>query len=173
MGQFQDRTGQTFGRLTVVSRAQNRGNKVLWACRCVCGSTVEVTTGNLRSGNSQSCGCLQIEATQRRNRGRPFESAYNTLIHLAAKRGLQVTLTYEDFLKFTEQPICHYCGDLIRWSPYNTQVCRLDRKDNRLGYTVENCVTCCAICNRMKQALSYEEFLRRCQKISRHIGIKG
>jgi hypothetical protein len=51
--------GQTFGQLTVESRA-GRGNRtVLWLCRCSCGNTTEVTTGNLRGGRTSSCGCTR------------------------------------------------------------------------------------------------------------------
>ena len=30
--------------------------------------------------------------------------------------------------------------------------------DNTLGYTEDNCVTCCKICNRMKDTLTVEDF---------------
>ena len=58
MGQFKDLTGQRFGRLVVVFRAKNdsRGN-ARWICECECGNMVAVTTGRLRSGHTQSCGC--------------------------------------------------------------------------------------------------------------------
>ena len=34
----------------------------------------------------------------------------------------------------------------------------VDRRNNLLGYTKENCVTCCEICNRAKKDLPLEEF---------------
>ena len=58
---FIDRTGQTYGRLTVIELAQRGEGGVKWRCRCTCGNEVVVKTGNLQSGNSQSCGCLSAE----------------------------------------------------------------------------------------------------------------
>lgn len=31
-----DLTGQKFGRLTVISRAENKGKRVAWNCLCEC-----------------------------------------------------------------------------------------------------------------------------------------
>ena len=56
-----DLTGEEFGRLTVLGRSDNIGIRVMWDCRCHCGEDVCVSGGNLRSGNSQSCGCLRNE----------------------------------------------------------------------------------------------------------------
>lgn len=73
MSRFLDLTGQQFERLTVVSQAgRNKHNQVVWLCRCDCGNTTKVRTGELRSSHSQSCGCLGREraalATSERNR---------------------------------------------------------------------------------------------------------
>ncbi len=54
-----DLTGQKFGRLTVLEPAENVGRDTAWRCRCECGSEAVVKTGNLRSGNVRSCGCLR------------------------------------------------------------------------------------------------------------------
>jgi hypothetical protein len=54
-----DLTGQRFGRLTVVCRAENdcHGHPQ-WQCRCECGKEYSALGGNLRSGSTKSCGCL-------------------------------------------------------------------------------------------------------------------
>lgn len=62
MGKLIDLTGQRFGRLTVLSRngvAKDGG--IIWTCKCGCGQIVSVKSGNLRSGHSNSCGCLMRE----------------------------------------------------------------------------------------------------------------
>lgn len=51
-----DLTGQRFGKYVVVCEGGKRGEKLLWRCRCDCGKVSLVTTGNLRRGNSKSCG---------------------------------------------------------------------------------------------------------------------
>jgi hypothetical protein len=65
---FHDLTNQRFGRLTVVRQAgrTNHGS-VLWECHCVCGTTRTVTSGNLRTGHTTSCGCTTREKTAVRN----------------------------------------------------------------------------------------------------------
>jgi len=62
MGKFIDITGQKFSRLTALSceGADNSG-RIRWACECDCGKSVVVPSASLRSGNTQSCGCLQRE----------------------------------------------------------------------------------------------------------------
>lgn len=54
-----DITGQRFGKLVVTGLSQRRTaeNKPYWHCRCDCGVTAEIVGGNLRSGQSRSCGC--------------------------------------------------------------------------------------------------------------------
>lgn len=56
-----DLTGQVFGRLTVIKRAENRGKIVYWLCRCECGNEVEVRGNHLKDGKIKSCGCWRKE----------------------------------------------------------------------------------------------------------------
>lgn len=52
---------QKFGKLQVLKKALKRNNKTRWLCQCACGKTCEVTTSQLRSGKTRSCGCLRRE----------------------------------------------------------------------------------------------------------------
>ena len=61
MGKFQDLTGMTFGRLTVIERAPNIGNLTAWLCRCECGKEIIVTAGDLKRKHTTSCGCGSVE----------------------------------------------------------------------------------------------------------------
>lgn len=63
MGKLIDLTGQKFGRLTVVERDKNANKNygTFWKCRCDCGSIKSVASIALRSGLTQSCGCLNKE----------------------------------------------------------------------------------------------------------------
>lgn len=62
-----DLTGQKFGKLTVIRRAGLEKNRVIWECRCDCGNTAYTTTGRLRKGISQNCGCEKIPGRRMRN----------------------------------------------------------------------------------------------------------
>ena len=53
-----DLSGKKFGKLTAISRAENRNKKTYWLCQCDCGNYKEVQTSHLQSGLIQSCGCL-------------------------------------------------------------------------------------------------------------------
>jgi hypothetical protein len=54
-----DRTGQKFGKLIVIEQAgRNNLKKVLWKCKCDCGNFVNVVSGSLITGNTESCGCV-------------------------------------------------------------------------------------------------------------------
>ena len=52
-------TGQRFGKLVVISRSSTKGGPVRWLCQCDCGQQCEIYSVNLRSGATQSCGCLK------------------------------------------------------------------------------------------------------------------
>ena len=54
-----DITGQRFGMLTVIKRVgTNKHRKALWKCKCDCGKTTTVSSVDLVTGNTKSCGCL-------------------------------------------------------------------------------------------------------------------
>ncbi len=53
--------GQTFGQLTVLSRAPKRKDLISrclrYTCQCSCGKIIEVNGNSLRTGHTMSCGC--------------------------------------------------------------------------------------------------------------------
>jgi hypothetical protein len=56
-----DLMGQRFGRLVVVGSATSQNGR-RWVCMCDCGKARVVRAGHLRSGGTNSCGCLQVES---------------------------------------------------------------------------------------------------------------
>lgn len=60
-GCLKDLSGRRFGKLLVLENTgkKNNQNAFLWRCKCDCGEEVIVSTGNLQSGHTQSCGCLR------------------------------------------------------------------------------------------------------------------
>ena len=59
MGNFIDLTGQKFGRLTVIRKAENPSEAhIKWLCECECGNFITTRGTSLRSGITKSCGCL-------------------------------------------------------------------------------------------------------------------
>lgn len=62
-----DLTGQRFGKLVVLERAENQGTKTRWKCRCDCGNIVIKVGSNLKNGDTQSCGCFRNQKTSERS----------------------------------------------------------------------------------------------------------
>jgi hypothetical protein len=76
--------GKQFGRWMVKAYAERdkRGN-AMFLCVCSCGKTDLVRGASLLNGHSNSCGCIRIEALEKRS-----------TIHGQASRGAQRTRTY-------------------------------------------------------------------------------
>jgi hypothetical protein len=53
-----DLKGLKFGKLLVLDRAPNKGSRVMWICKCDCGSQNKTVRGShLTAGKIISCGC--------------------------------------------------------------------------------------------------------------------
>ena len=78
-----------------------------------------------------------------------------------AKRrvGKEFRLIKTEFALLISSP-CYYCGELQE--NFNG----VDRVDNTKGYTIDNCVSCCSMCNRMKNIFTKEEFIMKCKQIT-------
>jgi len=165
--------GIRFGRWVVLYQqestpANKNGNsrRTVWRTRCDCGKERSVLGQSLRNRSSQSCGCLHHERLAKRVTKSFGQSAKLRVITTykgsAKRRQLQFRLSDNEFLILTQQS-CHYCGDKPRNKSataggefiYNG----IDRKDSSIGYEMENVVPCCAVCNRAKGDLSYDEFV--------------
>ncbi len=64
--------GLRFGRLTVKSETDrkldpNGRTRRAFRCRCKCGTEIIALGEDLRSGNTRSCGCLQVESVIKKN----------------------------------------------------------------------------------------------------------
>ncbi len=55
-----DLTGQSFGRWSVISY-ESAGR---WLCKCECGTEKVILCGQLRAGETKSCGCLKKEESK-------------------------------------------------------------------------------------------------------------
>lgn len=88
MASFQDYSGRQFGRLTVIKRLPNVGAAIIWECRCDCGRLAAVRAGNLRSGNSTSCGCVRNKKTAERSTKHGHSRAHKRTPEYIAWKGM-------------------------------------------------------------------------------------
>lgn len=115
MPKFVDITGKKFGRLTVLSRAENLKDRTNWNCVCDCGNTRTARGSNLIAGRTLSCGCLQKESAKRRliKHGRSYKNndgsyEYAREGHLLRKYGIK--LTEYNKLLLEQSNKCAICG---------------------------------------------------------------
>lgn len=53
-----DETGNKYGKLTVIKRAENDAyGGARWQCLCECGNITTVRAQDLKRGKTKSCGC--------------------------------------------------------------------------------------------------------------------
>ncbi len=75
-----DETGNRYGRLIVISRADNKKSQTAWLCSCKCGNQVIVAAATLRNGQTQSCGCLRKEGNANRFTRNEIGNRYGRLV---------------------------------------------------------------------------------------------
>ncbi len=172
-----DLTGQRFGKLVALSYA-GQGKKdgiTLWLCRCDCGTERVMRNVNLYA--SRSCGCSRRDGHMRTVATPALNALYSEYVRGAAERGFDFALTKEAFTALTKGD-CYYCGkepSQIRkgstWDVYTFN--GIDSKINSIGYTEYNTVSCCKMCNRMKNVLGDKEFVEAVLRMADHLRSTG
>lgn len=149
MGKLIDLTGQRFGRLLVIGRAENElGGQPRWICQCDCGAKKTIRGSHLRQGLVKSCGCLNKELLQSRNiergcDGRTSTRLYRIWINIKKRchnnhcpaylqyggRGISICGEWETFQAFQAWALTSGYTDGLT----------IDRIDNNKGYDPDNC----------------------------------
>ena len=65
-GKLKNLVGCRYGRLVVLKQMSSSKGRRRWLCACDCGKMTNLPTGQLNSGNTQSCGCLARELSVKR-----------------------------------------------------------------------------------------------------------
>lgn len=150
-------TGNTYGRLTVIKRDEEKSKKVgktFWLCECNCKehdkNIISALGYNLRNEKTRSCGCLSYE--------RKSETRYNPTLSLLYKRrkamrrrcndvnvhgyedyggrGITYCKRWEKFENFKEDMLDSFIKHLDIYGGRNTTLDRIDVDGN---YEPENC----------------------------------
>jgi hypothetical protein len=177
MGKFVDLTGKTFGRLNVIRKTENYDNNIYYICECSCGKKKSIRASHLTAKKILSCGCYGIDKKRSlymyKSGEANFNLVYGRYIQNARKRELEFTLKKEEFREIVTST-CKYCGALPSNSMNHTRTNGaflsngIDRVNNNIGYTIENCVPCCTICNYAKRKMSKSDFLDWVKRVYSH-----
>lgn len=170
--------GKKFGRLLVIKRVEgyfqpSAQRKAMWLCKCDCGKEKIVRSENLKSGNTQSCGCYNREKIIRGFGETTKNNAYVKYISNARTRKILFQLSKNEFLEIVTQN-CFYCGE----SPSRMEKSMsnngdfiyngIDRLNNAEGYIKGNVVASCWRCNQAKYNMSLSEFYEWNEKVYKH-----
>ena len=159
-GSFRDLSGQTFNRWTVIQFVKiNKHGRARWLCRCSCEKQTirEISSNHLVCGTSKSCGCFMVERVKKANTKygcstHPLRNIWMAMVdrctnprngsfhNYGGRKPNPVTICQEWYNDHTiDRGFLTYKHDIesLGW----TEGCGLeiDRKDNRLGYNIQNC----------------------------------
>lgn len=172
---MKDYTGIKSNKLTALSFVKRENKITYWLFGCDCGNQKIIKSNKVfdKDNPTKSCGCLlfteresSVEITKR--------LLFRSYIKGAKSRNYSFLLTYDYFINLVSKK-CFYCGieplreqKHISKSKYSFFCNGIDRKDNSIGYTIENCVPCCKICNVAKSNLSYDVFINWIERLKKH-----
>lgn len=175
--------GLRFGRLLVKERLDevDKFGCRNYVCECNCGTVKILSSHNLRKkGGSLSCGCLakELGLAKLPHGQASYNHLYSTYRLRAEKKNCEFTLSDNHFKQLVKSN-CHYCNispkQLIGGKYCNGKFVYngIDRIDSTKGYTKENCVACCGVCNKMKLDADLQSFLDQIEMIYKHRVVGG
>lgn len=152
-------------------------DKKKYKVECVCGTVKLKPRLGLLEKNSRSCGCKSLdlrfktkieESTLEDRMISRYAAIYNGYESSAKRKELLFEISLEYFMILAQQN-CEYCGHSPRAFLFTNKTQRLygtdytkyngvDRVDNTIGYTKNNCVPCCKICNYAKRNMAHEDW---------------
>lgn len=107
--------------------------------------------------------CRDCNKKKRKKEYNKYESKLKKYKIGAITRDYEWLLTDEEAGNFFKDD-CFYCGKI---SIENEDMSGIDRVDNKIGYTLNNCVSCCGMCNGIKGTFSKEEFINKCIEVAK------
>lgn len=138
--------GKRFGRLVVLSSADKMHKKTAWNCLCDCGNYTITTSDSLKSGKTQSCGCLAKERAREANikHGKIQTPLYKIFASMKQRCYNKNQLKYKIYgargIKICDEWLKNF-NNFYDWAienGYNKSL-SIDRIDNNGNYEPSNC----------------------------------
>lgn len=136
--------GAKFGRLTAIKELNKVHNQRVFLCKCECGGSAIVRCGNLRNGNTKSCGCLQKEMASSANttHGYARSNTYSIWCDMKKRCHNPTTLAWDNY-GGRGITVCdrwkNSFENFLKDMGTRPKGKHIDRKRNNEGYSPENC----------------------------------
>jgi len=139
--------GKRFGRWEVISKEGfNSCGQTMWLCQCECGTERIVNGSSLRTGRSNSCGCVSEGNKRHGMSGTRFYEIWSSMINRCKNkgqtaykhyggRGIKVCDRWKKFENFYEDMYDSYVRHVESYGEQNTTLDRIEVDGN---YTPEN-----------------------------------
>lgn len=171
-------TGQKFGRLTVLENSiRPKFRQPQWKCQCDCGNKLMVHAYRLKSGKTQSCGCIKKEQTQQKHHswtgyGEISGSFWCGIKKGATNRKLEFNISIQEAwnLFLQQNRKCALSGTSLTF-PISKKLtslstASLDRIDSSKGYLSNNIQWVSKDLNVMKMNKSDKKFIEYCKIVT-------
>ena len=143
-----------------------------WKIQCKCDNSIHtISWKRLRESNFKLNICPDMD----KKNNSAFNSLYLTYKQKAKERNLDFKLNKNEF-KILTSNVCKYCNlepkQIYKQTAgtggiytYNG----IDRVNNNIGYILENCVSCCMVCNHSKHTMSKDDFYNWIEKVYKNM----
>lgn len=142
MPQIRNLSGQTFGRLVVLSFTRIKDHRAYWLCKCECGVEREFSGHNLAQRKIKSCGCIGKETLLKRNttHGGSYTAEYHSFQNAQGRCNNPKNPKYLDYggrgIKFEYESFEQFLLDVGKKPTTQHSLERMDNGDN---YRPGNC----------------------------------
>ena len=163
-----EKDSERYNKRKDIIRAAEVQNTLIRSCmKCAKDFETFKTRYDKDSMHCSECAAKQsVQDKKREGRERNYmkehlnnlENHYRNYVVSSLKRGYgDFQIEFEDFKILVTSP-CHYCKQIKE-----KETNGIDRVNNDLGYTKENCVPACWTCNRMKHFYHPDFFIEKCK----------
>lgn len=152
--------GKTLPDGRVIHDVDRSGGQVKLLIECL---ECQELVWKFNGGKDKPCHGCKARASLIEGRAKAVGKIARAYRYSASKRGYSWDLGDLEVQEIVSQN-CRYCG--ISGTPY----VGIDRVDNTLGYTADNCVPCCSVCNMAKGNKTMDEWNEWVGRLVSHHG---